>query len=279
MDFITKIDSTNYLIDTDLFYDISIGITLESTDSKAVQPNSFGVEYASSKPYTSGNFIGDTRKGSSVNFEKISIIPHCNCTHTECIGHLTDQRVNLNDHKRSFFSLANLISVKLTAAKDSSETYSSKLHYSDLLITKSELQKIIHEIDINYKSLIIRTLPNPESKKYKSYNDSNAAFFTKEAMEFISDLNLDNLIVDLPSIDKANDEGKLSNHRIWWGLEPQEKKLNGNPKNLRTITEFAYIESHVKDDIYILNLQSVNFSGDAVPSRPILYPIKNEKII
>ena len=42
-----------------------------------------------------GQFIGDTRMGGPCNFETYSITPHCNGTHTECVGHITNERVSI----------------------------------------------------------------------------------------------------------------------------------------------------------------------------------------
>ncbi len=42
-----------------------------------------------------GEFLGDTRSGGSCNAEVLTLTPHCNGTHTECIGHITDERITL----------------------------------------------------------------------------------------------------------------------------------------------------------------------------------------
>ena len=60
-----------------------------------LQPNTYGVDRATSNPYQDGHFIGDTRKGGPCNFETYNFTPHCNGTHTECIGHITKDRVTI----------------------------------------------------------------------------------------------------------------------------------------------------------------------------------------
>ena len=60
-----------------------------------VQPNTYGVDKATSSPYQDGQFIGDTRKGGPCNFETYSFTTHCNGTHTECIGHITNERISI----------------------------------------------------------------------------------------------------------------------------------------------------------------------------------------
>jgi hypothetical protein len=57
------------------------------------QPNAYGVERARSIPCAAGDLVGDTRQGGSCNFEQYTFIPHCNGTHTECVGHITNERI------------------------------------------------------------------------------------------------------------------------------------------------------------------------------------------
>src|SRR5437879_7785473 len=39
-------------------------------------------------------FKGSVERGASCNCELITLIPHCNGTHTECVGHLTRERLD-----------------------------------------------------------------------------------------------------------------------------------------------------------------------------------------
>ena len=108
--------------------DISIPINFNGS-----QPNTYGVEVATSKPYQDGQFIGDTRKGGPCNFETYSFTPHCNGTHTECIGHITDERVSVLTSLNEEMILATLVSV---TPKNTIENYTPKLNKEDLVITK-----------------------------------------------------------------------------------------------------------------------------------------------
>ena len=87
---IVEIDSSPYAVDFSEKYDISIPLIFNGE-----QPNTYGVEIASSKAYQDDQFIGDTRKGGPCNFETYTLTPHCNGTHTECIGHITENRVTI----------------------------------------------------------------------------------------------------------------------------------------------------------------------------------------
>ena len=78
-------------------------------------------------------------------------------------------------------------------------------------------------------------------------------------------LEIDHLIVDLPSIDKFDDRGSLGNHKIFWNLEEKP--------NYNTITELALIKNEIKDGLYLFSLNMLNLNLDASPSRPIIYPI------
>ena len=79
------------------------------------------------------------------------------------------------------------------------------------------------------------------------------------------------LVVDLPSIDRAQDEGRLTAHRIFFGLPPAVTQLAAATRATATVTELAYIPESVADGPYLLELQVPALGGDAVPSRPLLY--------
>ena len=85
-----EIENKKYNVDFSKGIDISIPLNFNGE-----QPNTYGVDRATSKPFQNGEFIGDTRKGGPCNFETYSFTPHCNGTHTECIGHITDERIDI----------------------------------------------------------------------------------------------------------------------------------------------------------------------------------------
>ena len=83
--------------------------------------------------------------------------------------------------------------------------------------------------------LIIRTLPNDESKLTKTYLEEIPPFFSTEAMQFINEIGVKHLLVDLPSIDRIFDEGKLSNHRIFWNIEPGSFELKKKVSKIKRL--------------------------------------------
>ena len=258
-----SLNNIDFEVDFSKGNDISIPLNFNGT-----QPNTYGVDRATSQPYQDGNFIGDTRKGGPCNFETYSFTPHCNGTHTECIGHITDERISILSSLKQEVIRATLISI---TPKNTTENYIPKLNTEDLVITKEDLELQLKGVNPEFlKGLIIRTLPNSESKKSRDYMKEAPAFFSIDAMKFLVSLGVQHLLVDTPSVDRLFDDGHLSAHNIFW--ETKGKELNPNTQN-KTITEMIFVPSSVEDGAYLLNLQIPAFVSDAAPSRPIIYKI------
>ena len=248
-----RINNQTYQINDDGPIDISIPLRFNGE-----QPNAFGVEAATSKP------IGDTRVGSNVNFEQYTFIPHCNGTHTECVGHLTHEKISVRDCLQDVLIQALLVSVR------------PELLNGDLVISRGLTEKVssFGAPPLAYASgsaLIIRTLPNDKGKLSRTYDENNIPpYFTADAMQFIVECGFKHLLVDMPSIDRLFDEGKLTNHRIFWKVEPGSFEINADTRIDSTVTEMIYVPNEVADGEYLLNLQIAPFASDAAPSRPIL---------
>lgn len=266
-----------YKIDASQPLDISIPLRFNGA-----QPNAYGVEAAASKPCEAGSIIGDTRRGGSVNFEQVKFIPHCNGTHTECVGHITRARISVNDCLKDAFVPASLISASPEKASETNETYAVELNDNDLLITRKAIENALENLKFqlaDFKSaetplaLIIRTLPNEESKLTRIYLENIPPFFSTEAIRFIAETGLEHLLVDMPSIDRIFDEGKLSNHRAFWNVRQGAFEISEESFVNRTITELIYVPDVIADGIYLLNLQIAPFAADASPSRPVLFKI------
>ena len=91
----------------------------------------------------------------------------------------------------------------------------------------------------------------------------------------ISGLGIKHLLLDIPSVDRTFDEGKLSNHHIFWDMKQGSHEPESREHSIKTITEMIYVPEDTKDGEYMLNLQIAPFTSDASPSRPVLYKIKN----
>ena len=84
---------------------------------------------------------------------------------------------------------------------------------------------------------------------------------------------IEHLVCDLPSVDRAQDGGRLLAHRAFWGVPDGATEAAAAARPRCTITELAYVPDEAPDGLYLLDLQVAAFMLDAAPSRPLLYPI------
>ena len=80
----------------------------------------------------------------------------------------------------------------------------------------------------------------------------------------LREMGVKHLLIDLPSVDKEKDNGKLLAHKAFWNF-PE------NPRFEATITELVFVPNDVQDGSYLLNLMIAPFHNDATPSKPVLY--------
>lgn len=241
-------------------HDISIPLRFNEA-----QPTFFGAAAASAEPITAGSFVGDVRHGGSCNCSVHTLAPHCNGTHTECVGHITQERLSVRDLAIRHLSAALLISVSPEAAELP----------GDHIISLGALRSAIGNASLrDYQALVVRTLPNDSSKLARNYDAGPMPpYFSVEAMKHVVEHGIDTLVVDLPSIDRAQDGGKLAAHRVFWGMPAGSTSAATVTRPHATITEMAFIDDSVADGPYLLNLQVPPFVIDAAPSRPILLPL------
>ncbi len=233
----------------DFFQPIDISIPLHA-DKNCV--SAWYVEPMKLEPVVNGSWIGDVNRGGSVNFRNITFNPHGNGTHTESVGHISKEFYTINKSLKRFMFVAELITVLPY------ETESG-----DFVITKKILED---SISTSPEALIIRTLSNAPNKLIHQYSNTNPPYMEKEAILFLNGLGIEHLLIDMPSIDRENDEGKLAAHHAFWNY-PANAQLH------KTITELIYVPNDVFDGIYILNLQIAPFENDASPSKPVLYKV------
>ena len=232
------------------------------------QPNHFDASIAAAEPMRSGSFIGDTRDGGSCNAAELVLNPHCNGTHTECVGHITDERACVTELARDVLCLAHVVT--LSPRSDAN---------AERIIDRQLIATVAAEMAPHTRALIVRTLPNGPAKRHKRYRDSaDSAWYTQDAAQWLVDNRIDHLLTDTPSIDRLHDGGKLSAHRVFWGMPPGSRQLADARRPNATITEMIYVPDTVIDGAYVLNLQIPPFMLDAAPSRPLLYAIIEDAI-
>jgi len=229
--------------------DISIPLIPGSDSPKCFFAPSFNVE-----PVKSGDFIGEISAGSPVNFRNIFINPHGNGTHTECVGHITAEPYTINQCLTEFHFIASLITVMPLHTETGDHIITEKILYEKL--------KDREETPV----VIIRTLPNDSGKLRKDYSGTNPPYFTEDAIKYLNKRQMKHLMTDLPSIDREEDGGKLTAHKMFW-MWPSIPDIQ------KTITEMVFIENAVEDGLYLCNIQIISIESDASPSKIIIYPL------
>jgi kynurenine formamidase len=258
---------------TDLSRPIDIAIAL---DFSADQPRHFGAPQARSQPFAVPGFSGSVARGASCNCNIITLTPHCNGTHTESAGHLTTEPLDAHRQVPAGLLTAVLLSVEPVDTQATTETTDPAPKPGDELITRASLERGFHSVPTHSvpfqpRALIIRTLPNDGDKVRRDYTDMTPPYLSRAAAEFLVERGIEHLVVDLPSIDRARDEGRLTAHRVFFGLPPGSQSLGQAKRQRSTVTELAFIPDAVADGLYLLEIQVPPIGGDAVPSRPLLY--------
>lgn len=271
--FIVEIGDKRWVADNAHAVDLSLPLSFDDR-----QPTFFGAAPASAATLQAGSFIGDVQRGGSCNCSSYTLTPHCNGTHTECVGHITQQRISVRSVAQQHLVPALLLSIEPVAAERTSEGSALVAQSGDRLVTREALQQAARALAFaGCEALIVRTLPNDGSKALRDYDAEPAPYFSAPAMHWIVELGIRHLVVDLPSLDRGNDAGRLTAHRIFWGLPAGSADAAAVGRADCTVTELAYVPPAVADGAYLLNLQVAPFEADAAPSRPVIYPLRPQR--
>lgn len=239
--------------DTSEPLDLSIPLSDTSTN-----PRAWYVDAPRFEPVRTEHYVGSVSEGGAVNFRDIFFNPHGHGTHTECLGHITEEVHSINNTFSQYFFKARVISVlpkRVTGVNDQ----------VDFVIEPNQIDLG----DFDGEALIIRTLPNDKSKQRKNYSSTNPPYLNVSVAEKILKAGVEHLLIDLPSVDREEDEGVLAFHHAFW-------EVPKNPNFKRTITELIYVDNAIEDGDYILNIQVAPFVNDAAPSRPTIYRIQKK---
>lgn len=245
-----KIQYNNREFQIDLAKPIDLSIEMNSESVQAWYQDHLKIE-----PVVDGDFIGEVKSGAPVNFRNIFFNPHAHGTHTECYGHISKEWVSVSNCITDYFHLSKVITVT-----------PDELDNGDFVITKDHIIGRLGINELNVTALIIRTTPNSLEKKSCNYSNTNPPYILADAMQYIVEQKINHLLVDLPSVDKENDDGKLLSHRVFWNYP-------NSPRKSASITEMIYVPNDVRDDVYFVQLQFPKFNNDASPSRIFIYSI------
>ncbi|AUC21943.1 MULTISPECIES: cyclase family protein [Polaribacter] len=227
--------------------DISIPI-----DMNKGKVNAWGIDDPKIEVEKFDDYEVSVANGAVVNFNSIKFNPHSHITHTECVGHITKEVHSVNQHLKYFIFLAEVV------------TIAPLFHNGDFLIGVKQLKHALR--NKKRDAIVIRTLPNLEEKKSMKYFNTNPTYLSEKAAIYLKEKGIKHLLIDLPSVDKERDDGKLLSHNAFWNT-------GGELRMDATITEFIYVPNTIEDGEYLLNLMIAPFENDATPSKPVLYKI------
>ena len=233
--------------------------------------------------FKDGDFVGDVSTGGSCNVDVLKINPHCCTTHTETLLHIVDRQkwslenISVAHVKFPILLPCVLLTIEPTAGSDAlnaGQNYWPEIDCDDWVVTEASISealkrtKIATGVDGEPWALLIRT---PESGHWAYDSPGAVPYLTREAMALISNSTCQHLLVDLPSVDRRNDDGLLVNHHLFWNVD-----VDGNPsedvRNDRTITELVEVPECISDGVYLLDLQLIPLPTDATLSHPVLFP-------
>jgi kynurenine formamidase len=232
----------------DLGKPIDLSIPLRSGSHN---PNAFGIQQPQFEPFRAGGFVGSVAQGGSVNCENLFFNPHGNGTHTECVGHISKERITINQCLKQFYAIAQVITVEPKAIDNDNVVM---------------LEGTTHLISPEAEAVIIRTTPNSADKLEQVYSGNNPTFLEAGLCAWFKEAGIKHLLIDLPSVDAEEDGGALAAHHAFWNY-PAAPRMDA------TITEMIFVPDEVTDGIYLLNLQIASIESDASPSKPVLYKL------
>jgi kynurenine formamidase len=247
---------------------IDLTVPVRSTPPRAT---AWGIPDAAAQPFAAGDFVAAVAQGGSVNCDVWTFSVHSSGTHTETARHIVDSGAPpISDIHFPPLLDALVLRVAPEAFRDTEESYDGAPCDNDLVITREGLQRAIAERNSPPVSALVvlsGTIRTPEDARFEY---EPAPYFTNEAMTWIVEtLAPTHLLVDLPSVDRLWDGGKVANHRRFWGVTSA-----GVARPLNTITEFLCAEPDLASGEYQLQMSVSSLVADAAPSRILLYPSK-----
>ncbi|MDX1380549.1 MAG: cyclase family protein [Xanthomonadales bacterium] len=227
-----------------------------------------------------GDFHADTREGGSCNVTRFELTPHCHGTHTEGIGHITHERAAVQTTVDSRPCVALLATVTPEPAERSDDEYHCALEPGEPLISAAELERAVagavarQPVDVPFDALVLRARPLQRPLPVRDYNqDPYYPLLSVAAMRWLSEQPIRHLLIEMPSLDRAEDGGRLGNHRLFWGLPAGFDEVEAADPG-RSITEMVRVPDELEDGLHWLEPGLSPLQSDATPSRPMLYPLE-----
>ncbi len=232
--------------------DLTKGIDLSSVLGKPGEElKAWGADDVDISPVERDGWIGSVKQGSPVNFFNIKFNPHGNGSHTETVGHISPEKGSVNTYLKQHHLIAYVVHL------------SPKGRNGDEVIMLDELK----QKQINWEGLDALIVRTGDYGSGHDFSNTNAPYFEPALLAHARDFGIKHFLVDLPSVDREEDEGKLLAHHAFWNY-PQ------NPRVDATISELLRIPANVNEGLYLLNLQTAAFENDAAPCRPVIFRLQ-----
>ncbi len=256
--------------------DLSVRVT-PAVAGVAPAGRAFGLPAARARAVEVGGFVGDVRRGGSCNCETWEITPHGDGTHTEGVGHLLEERVHVVDLVDQVLLPTLVVTVTPARLEDVQDDVAGNHGPDDLVVDELSLREALDDAESRAPAwfaphaLVVRTAPGEERRRAR-FTGGNPPYFSVDAAALVHARGYAHLLVDLPSLDREDDGGLLAAHRAFFDLPPRATHLSGAaPRS--SVTELVAVDSDVEDGAWALNLQLAPLAADAVPSRPLLFPL------
>lgn len=253
--------------------DISIPVRFSGERTRA-----WGIAPSTQEPWRDGKFVGEIAEGGAVNCREMRIVAHSAGTHTECVGHIVADAITMVDVTPRPLSLALVITVTLHPLGSSGDTYGGTSMADDRVVCSSALRVALQAAgrapacEFSPTALVLRVNLPGVTRVGRDWSNTNPPYLTDQAIDVIKEAGFLDILLDIPSVDREWDGGGLPSHHRWWDLPAGVQHLQGKA-SARTITELIEVPMSVADGWYGLLLQVPSIASDAVPSRPVLYPL------
>ncbi len=181
--------------------------------------------------------------GSGCRCDQITFCPHSSGTHLETSAHVDKDGVKPFE---VFNSLPPLIICKIINV-DEVENCQVMSGIEAVGLRFGFIGQMVDQVHFNLTGL-------------------DPPYIRKNVMQKIQSLfpEMKVLLVDLPSVDKEDDDGQLLAHKLFFD------------QGGKAIIEMCHFQTNLDTTLlYSLSINMAPFDSDACPCAPILYPIKN----
>ncbi len=207
----------------------------------------FSLPGAAFKTFEGSGFVGDVRRGGSCNVETLHLTPHGNGTHTECYGHVSGRRLFITELQTEWMFPGVLASIDIEPG--GAVTLNDLPEHAVQQLAQEEVKGLI---------LHVRSLPRLPF----DFSDYDAPYIEETLAAWLSG-RVDHLLTNLPSLDHRTSTA-LAAHHAFLGRAPLRK----------TVTELLDIPADLSDGLYWTVIMTPAIATDAVPSRPVVYPME-----